>query len=172
MRPHTTALDRTRLSLWLVLAILVAAVDQATKRVVLAVFDVGDAISVTPFLNIVLWLNRGVAFGLLSEAGEWRHPFLLAVVLAAAVILVHLIRRAETEPLARLGYVLILGGAIGNVFDRMFLGAVVDWIDFHVAGRHWPAFNLADAAITVGAGVLIVTSFSPRKHRSEVGAKR
>ncbi len=142
---------------WLLLSLAIAAADQAAKRLMLATFEFGATVAITPFFNLVLGLNEGAAFGLLSDAGGWQRSVLLGVALGASVLLAYLIYRPDSERLARLSYSLILGGAIGNVVDRVLLGAVVDLLDFHLGDRHWPAFNLADAAITGGCALLAVS---------------
>ena len=140
---------------WMAVALIVAVADQVTKRIMLAQLAPGEAVAVTPFFNLVLGFNAGAAFGMLGQAGGWQRPVLLAVAIGAAAFLVHLIRRPDSKPLSRLSYSLILGGAIGNAIDRALRGAVVDWLDFHLVGWHWPGFNLADAAITVGVCALL-----------------
>jgi signal peptidase II len=136
---------------------LVLVLDQATKWAALAWLDPVQPIGVTPFFNLVLVWNPGISFGLLREAGAMG-PWLvtlLAVVISVALV-VWLAR--ETRLVARLALALILGGATGNIIDRLRFGAVVDFLDFHAFGYHWPAFNLADSAIVVGAAVLLLDS--------------
>lgn len=139
------------------LALAVLALDQATKWLALAHLDPYQPVAVTPFFNLVLVWNRGVSFGLFAGAGE-HGPWLLTLVAAAigAFLLVWLYR--ETRPVTRTALWLVLAGAVGNVIDRVRFGAVVDFLDFHAMGYHWPAFNVADSAIVVGAGLILLDS--------------
>ncbi len=146
----------TRFGLLYALAIVV--LDQATKWWILAdVMNPPTVIPVTPFFNLVLVWNRGVSFGILNQASAWVPWVLSAVALAICVGLFIWLRRVDGKLLATaLG--LVIGGALGNLVDRLRFGAVVDFLDVHAAGYHWPAFNVADAAITVGVGVLLIDS--------------
>jgi signal peptidase II len=141
---------------WLALAVLVALADQASKSAVSASLRIGGAREITGFFNLVLAHNRGAAFSFLSDAGGWQRMLFIGIaVLATAVIVVMLVRHSG-ERLFSAGLALILGGALGNLWDRIVLGYVVDFLDFHALGWHFWAFNLADSAITVGAGLLIL----------------
>ena len=148
----------------LALAVLVLVLDQASKWWILAeVMQLQRVIEVTSFFNLVLVWNRGVSFGLLdqdSEIGPW-----LLVALAAAIVaglLVWLRRAPGPWPILAVG--LIVGGAVGNAVDRVRFGAVLDFLDLHAAGYHWPAFNLADSAIVAGVAVLVIDGlFSGRQ---------
>ena len=142
------------MKLWLALAAGIVALDQLSKFAVLRLLA-GGGIEVTPFFNLVLVYNRGAAFSFLSNASGWQREFFIAIALIASVWIIWLLRRHPGETLFCLALSLILGGAVGNVIDRMWLGAVVDFLDFHAAGYHWPAFNVADSAITCGAALLI-----------------
>jgi signal peptidase II len=130
--------------------------DQISKWWILAeVMNPPRVIEITPFFNLVLVLNRGASFGMLGGGGAWAPWALLA--LAAAILTglgIWLARTPSRWVAAGLG--LVIGGAVGNVVDRLRYGAVIDFLDFHLAGFHWPAFNLADSAITVGVGILLV----------------
>ena len=143
------------MKLWLALAAGIVALDQLSKFAVLRLLA-GGGIEVTPFFNLVLVYNRGAAFSFLSNASGWQREFFIAIALIASVWIIWLLRRHPGETLFCLALSLILGGAVGNVIDRMWLGAVVDFLDFHAAGYHWPAFNVADSAITCGAALLIL----------------
>ncbi|HJW24416.1 MAG TPA: signal peptidase II [Rhodocyclaceae bacterium] len=140
---------------WLGLAGLVIVLDQITKQVVLGAFAPGEGREITPFFNLVLVYNRGAAFSFLAEAGGWQKWFFLALALAISAWIIGMLRRHAGERLLCLALSLILGGALGNVIDRVLYGAVVDFLDIHAAGWHWPAFNVADSAITVGAALLV-----------------
>ncbi len=150
----------------LALAALVIALDQATKWwILLSVMQPPRMIEITPFFNLVLTWNRGVSFGLFntgSVAGPWILSGLAIAVVA--LLVVWLSRAGGWFVIGALG--LIIGGALGNVIDRAVHRAVVDFLDFHWAGYHWPAFNVADSAITVGATMLVVDSlFSGRNQK-------
>jgi signal peptidase II len=142
---------------WYLLAAAVVALDQWTKALALRLLEHGEPVSVTGFFNLTLLYNRGAAFSLLSDAGGWQHWLFSGIaLLVAALISVWLYRlpaRARLEPLA---LALVLGGALGNLIDRLRFGHVVDFIQLHYRELYWPAFNLADSAITLGAGLLIL----------------
>ncbi|WP_425450433.1 signal peptidase II [Virgifigura deserti] len=149
------------------LAGLVMVLDQLTKWVILSqVMQPPRGIEVTPFFNLVLAWNRGISFSLLTNdtaAG----PFILAGMAGAIVLgLAWWLGRIDRRwPAVGIG--LVMGGALGNIIDRLRYGAVVDFLDFHLAGWHWPAFNLADAAITVGVGMLIVDGLFDKPERAK-----
>ncbi|MFM1891261.1 MAG: hypothetical protein RLZ44_338 [Pseudomonadota bacterium] len=150
--------------LWL--ALLVLVLDQASKFWVLAVFEPYDRVAVLPVFNLVLVFNEGAAFSFLSDAGGWQRYFFsaLAAVVALALI-VWLARLRRHERLLAVALALLLGGAVGNLIDRLWLGHVVDFLDFHWRGWHWPAFNLADSAITLGVALLLLDSLRSRRTR-------
>ncbi len=152
-----------RLAPWYALALVVAGLDQLTKYWVSASFDYGDVRPVTGFFNMVLTYNKGAAFSFLAAASGWQRGFFIVIALAAIAVIGVLLARHAGEKLFCGALALILGGALGNVIDRIVLGHVIDFLDFHAAGWHWPAFNLADSAITVGAALLIADSFRPRE---------
>lgn len=145
---------------WFVLAAAVVAADQCTKWLARTLLHPGERHAVTGFFNLVLAYNKGAAFSLFAGAQGWQTPLFAAIaLLAAAVISVLLLRAPPRRRLWCLGLALILGGALGNLIDRLRYGYVVDFLDFHVGAWHWPAFNAADSAITLGAGLLILESF-------------
>ncbi len=140
----------------LIPAAIIAVADQASKWwILLDVMNPPHALELTPFFNIVLTFNRGVSFGLLSSDSPWGQPLLIVLALGISVFLVLWLRRAESIFVAR-AIGLTLGGASGNVVDRLVHGGVVDFLDFHAFGAHWPAFNVADAAITSGVALLLL----------------
>lgn len=144
-----------RPEIWFALAALVIGGDQATKLWVLARFHFGEVLAITDFFNLVLVYNRGAAFSFLADAGGWQKWFFVVLALAISTWLIVLIRRHAQERLMPAALALVMGGALGNVIDRLRFGAVVDFLDFHLAGWHWPAFNVADSAITVGVALLL-----------------
>ena len=153
---------------WFLLAAAVVAVDQATKAMVLARFHVGEGVVVTPYFNLVLVYNKGAAFSFLSDAPGWQTPLLVGFAVIAIAIVAHLLWRSPHRRVLSAGLALILGGALGNVIDRLRFGQVVDSLDFHAGAWHWPAFNVADSAITVGAVLLILDGL--RKHERRARA--
>jgi signal peptidase II len=150
------------LHLGLVVAAVVVVLDQLTKWAILIWLE--RAMVLTPFFNLVLVWNRGVSFGMFdseSRVGPW---VLSGLAFAVVALLLGWLRRVD-DPLTATGLGLIIGGAIGNVIDRVRFGAVIDFLDFHALGWHWPAFNVADSAICVGALLLVVDGLlMPRRH--------
>jgi signal peptidase II len=144
---------------WLGVSAIVIVLDQLTKSWVASVFQLGDSVTITSFFNLVLAHNTGAAFSFLDGAGGWQRVFFIAIAVIASVVIVYLLRKPKNHSLMNVALALILGGAIGNVIDRVRLGHVVDFIQVHAAGYFWPAFNIADSAITVGAALLIWDSF-------------
>jgi len=144
-----------RFASWLGLAGAVVLLDQFTKLWVLGSFALHERLVVTSFFNLVLVYNPGASFSFLADAGGWQRWFFVALALVISVWLVVAIRRHAVERLLPAALALVLGGALGNVIDRLRFGAVVDFLDFHLAGWHWPAFNVADSAITVGVALLL-----------------
>ena len=142
--------------IWLAAAVFVA--DQLTKAVIVAAFRDGGSFAVTPFFTLLLTYNTGAAFSFLAGASGWQRWFFAGIACAAAIVIVLLLRRGGTK-LYSTGLALILGGALGNLIDRLLLGKVVDFLLFHYAEWSYPAFNVADSAICIGAGLIILDSF-------------
>ena len=149
--------------LWIGIAALIVLVDQFTKVLVLGSFQYGDSLRITSFFNLVRVHNLGAAFSFLSNAGGWQRWFFTGLGTMAALVMVWLLRAHAGQRLFCSAISFILGGAVGNVIDRLLHGYVVDFLDFHWAfldglfhGGHFPAFNVADCAITVGAGLLVL----------------
>jgi signal peptidase II len=140
---------------WLALSAAVMAADLATKAWVSSVFAAGDVRVIAPFLNLVLWHNPGAAFSFLAGAGGWQRWFFVGVTVAVCAVLLHLLRRNAGNRLLACAFALVIGGAAGNLWDRVTLGHVVDFIQLHAAGYYWPAFNVADSAITVGVALIL-----------------
>jgi signal peptidase II len=141
---------------WLGLAIGIILIDQLTKITIEQRFEFGDVKPVTGFFNVVLAYNKGAAFSFLASASGWQGGFLIAIAIAASVFILYLLARHGHQRLFALALAMILGGALGNVIDRIVYGHVIDFLDFHWGDWHWPAFNLADSAIVGGAALLIV----------------
>ena len=153
---------RRALTIALAVAAVLVIADQWTKLAISSNLRYGESVSITSFFNLVLVYNRGAAFSFLSDAGGWQRVFFIGITSAAIIVLTWLIAKHHEEKLFRWGLTLILGGAIGNLIDRIAYGHVIDFLDFHFAGWHFWAFNVADSAITVGAALLILDSFRPR----------
>ena len=147
---------------WFALAAAIVVADQAAKAAVLGGFVPGERRVLTGFFNLVLVFNKGAAFSFLADAPGWQTPLFVVFSLVAAVIVSVLLFRSP-QAMFCAGLALILGGALGNVIDRLRFGQVVDFLDFHAFGWHWPAFNAADSAITVGAALLILEGFFHEK---------
>ena len=141
---------------WLGLALLILIADQFTKVLILGYYKLGDATYVTSFFNVVRVHNAGAAFSFLANAGGWQRWFFTGIGIAAAIFIIWMLKSHPGQKLFSFALASILGGAIGNVIDRTLYGYVVDFLDFHVAGWHFPAFNVADAAISIGAVCLIL----------------
>ena len=156
---------------WLAIAALIVVADQVTKYAVVQYFAVNNTVAVTSFLNLLLVYNPGAAFSFLSDAAGWQRWFFVAIALIASAWIVYLLRQYPNQRLFALALSLVLAGAVGNVIDRILFGAVVDFLDFHAYGWHWPAFNVADSAITCGALLLIWDAVRP-KAREEGGGMR
>jgi signal peptidase II len=155
---------------WFLAAAAVIAVDRLSKWAALAWLRPGDALELTGFFNLVLVFNRGAAFSFLASAPGWQTPFFVTVALVASAIVSWMLWRDPARRLLCAGLALILGGALGNLWDRLAYGHVVDFLDFHAAGWHWPAFNVADSAISVGAAILIADSLFHREAPGGRGA--
>ncbi|HRK55899.1 MAG TPA: signal peptidase II [Burkholderiaceae bacterium] len=154
MKPLKTPALRPLLP-WLALAALIVLADQASKIAVLRSFALGEVMALTSWFNLTLTYNPGAAFSFLANAGGWQKYFFILMGLAASLVIIVLLSKHHSQRRFATALALIMGGAIGNVIDRIAYGHVVDFIDWHYAGWHWPAFNLADSAI-VGGAVLMV----------------
>jgi signal peptidase II len=144
------------LVMWLSIALVVIVIDQFTKTLILQYFLHGDSLHVTSFFNIVRVHNSGAAFSFLAGASGWQRWFFIGLGIVVSGFIVWMLRTQGHQKLFAWSLSLILGGAVGNVVDRMLHGYVVDFLDFHWAGWHFPAFNVADSAISVGAALLIL----------------
>jgi signal peptidase II len=144
---------------WLWLAALIAVLDQATKWVADAWLAPYTPVPLVPSLNLTLMYNEGAAFSFLAGAGGWQRWFFAGLATAVTIALgVWLHRLKATERMTAIGIALVMGGAVGNLIDRMLTGRVVDFIDVYYADWHWPAFNLADSAITLGVALLLIAT--------------
>lgn len=153
---------------WYLTALVVLLLDQISKHWVEAVFHYGETKVFTSFFNFTLLYNPGAAFSFLADAGGWQRWFFTLVAVVASTLFITMIyRNARTNPREAFAIAFILGGALGNLYDRIFLGHVVDFIVFHYQDKFFPAFNLADSAITLGAAVLILDIFIGKRDKQE-----
>ncbi|WP_338860698.1 signal peptidase II [Mycetohabitans rhizoxinica] len=141
---------------WLGISLIVILLDQLSKIAVSRLFVYGDPHPVAPCFNLMLVYNRGAAFSFLATAGGWQRWAFTALGIVAALVIAWLLKRHSGQKLFCTALALILGGALGNVIDRLVHGHVIDFVDFHVGGWHWPAFNIADSGITIGAVLLVL----------------
>ena len=141
---------------WLALALVILIADQLTKTLILGHYRLGDSTVVTGFFNIVRAHNPGAAFSFLAGASGWQRWFFTAIGVVATLVILWMLKAHAGQKLFSFALACILGGAVGNVVDRMMHGYVIDFLDFHWAGWHFPAFNIADSGITIGAACLIL----------------
>jgi signal peptidase II len=141
---------------WLCIAALVVLVDQLTKIMITQMFSYGQSKPVTSFFNLVLAYNKGAAFSFLAAEAGWQRYLFSGIAVAAAAFIIYLLKRHAGQRLFCWALALVLGGAVGNLIDRIAYGHVIDFLDVHVAGWHWPAFNIADSAICIGAAMFII----------------
>lgn len=144
---------------WLGLSAIVIVLDLYTKHVIQQSFVYGEHLPVTGFFDLVRYHNTGAAFSFLADAGGWQHGFFTAVSTLASAVMVYLLVKHPEKKLFCFGLALVLGGALGNLYDRLTLGYVVDFLLFYYQQWAWPAFNVADSAICVGVGLLMLDSF-------------
>ena len=141
---------------WLGIALLILVLDQLSKVAILLYYQLGESTYLTEWLNLVRVHNSGAAFSFLAGAGGWQRWFFVGIGAAATVFMIHLMRAHAGQKLFCLALACIMGGAVGNVVDRLVHGYVVDMVDFHIGHWHFPAFNLADSAITLGVILLLL----------------
>jgi len=159
-----TSVQRTHPAAWLWLSLVVVVLDQATKFLVTRFFELYERVEVLPVLDFTLLHNTGAAFSLLAGASGWQRWFFIALAGVVSVLLVAWIwRTPRGDKLLPLALSLVLGGAVGNVIDRVVHGYVVDFIHAHWGGAYFPAFNIADSAITIGAVLLILDAFREKR---------
>ncbi|BAV33240.1 lipoprotein signal peptidase [Sulfuricaulis limicola] len=154
------------------IAVVVLVFDQLTKYLAADYLARHGEIHLAPFLSFVLVHNTGAAFGFLSSAGGWQNIFFIVVAMAACVFILWMGRRLSTQDrLLAAGLMLVLGGALGNLVDRLIHGYVIDFIDVYYGTWHWPAFNIADSAITIGAGMLLLDALGSNSGKRHISAK-
>ena len=152
-------LNTTPIYRWLIISAVVIAFDLYTKHLIQNAFQYGEHLTITSFFDIVRYHNEGAAFSFLANAGGWQKWFFTTISFVASAVMLYLMRKHQTEKLFCVALALVLGGAIGNLYDRVTLGYVVDFLFFHIDQHYWPAFNVADSAICVGVGLLFLDSF-------------
>lgn len=148
---------------WFVISAVIVALDLYTKSMVQKAFAYGEHFTVTSFFDLVRYHNEGAAFSFLANAGGWQKWFFTVVTLFAAIVITYMLIKHHADKLFSGGLALVLGGALGNLYDRLTLGYVVDFLYFHIDDLYWPAFNVADSAICVGVGLLLLDSFKKEK---------
>lgn len=145
--------------LWLGIALIVVLLDQASKIMMSQYLLYGQSEAVTRYFNLVMVYNKGAAFSFLSDQPGWQRYFFTAVSVIASLFILWMLRRNPTQRMFCWALASILGGAVGNLIDRIAYGHVIDFLDFHIGGWHWPAFNVADSAITLGAILFVLDEF-------------
>lgn len=162
--------DKPDTLIWLILAAAIVVADQVTKLLIQRTLADLHAIEVTSFFQLVLAYNKGAAFSFLSDQEGWQRGFFIAIATGASIFILLLLRKHRDDLRFCLALSLILGGAVGNLIDRVLIGAVVDFLYFHVGEYYWPAFNVADTAISCGAGLLIWNAFRKKSQspRAEI----
>ena len=155
---------------WLLLSAIVVALDQITKYLIVALLPFGDRLNVTPFFDLVFVFNTGAAFSFLADHSGWQRWFFIALAVAISGWLIRLMQQNAKDTILCAACSLILGGAIGNVIDRIIQGAVIDFLYLYLGQYGWPAFNIADSAITLGAMLMVWAEW--RKSRKDQHAKR
>jgi len=147
---------------WLSISAIVIALDLYTKQLIQQAFQFGEQLKITSFFDVVHFHNEGAAFGFLNDAGGWQKWFFASISIVAATVIIYLLKKHNNEKLFCFGLALILGGALGNLYDRVTLGYVVDFLSFHLNDNYFPAFNVADSAISVGVSILLLDSFKSK----------
>ena len=143
---------------WLAFSAIVIAIDVYTKHLIQQAFQYGEHVQITSFFDLVRYHNEGAAFSFLANQGGWQHFFFTAIAVVASAVMIYLLRKHAEQKLFCFAIALVLGGALGNLYDRLTLGYVVDFLFFHYQSYYWPAFNVADSAITVGVVLLCLDS--------------
>lgn len=151
----------------LIISALILALDQITKTIAVSAFA-GKVIDVLPFFNLVLVWNRGISFGLFNEHSAYGAYLLIGLALIIVAFFVAWLRKTDHKPL-QIAICIVIAGALGNVIDRVLYGAVVDFLDFHAFGYHWPAFNIADSAVVLGIAFILADSifFEPKREKKD-----
>ncbi|TVO78346.1 signal peptidase II [Sedimenticola selenatireducens] len=152
---------------WLWFSLLIIVLDQVTKQLIEASFMVYETLSVLPFFNLTLAYNEGAAFSFLSDQGGWQRWFFALMASVVTIVLVVWLSRLRGEKVLALSLALVIGGAVGNLIDRLLFGHVIDFLDFFYGQYHWPAFNVADIAISIGVALLFIDALLGREVRAD-----
>ena len=153
---------------WLWLTVILFIIDQVTKQWVAQSFDYRESLAVMPFFNLTYVHNPGAAFSFLADQPGWQRWFFTAIAsIASIVFLVWMAKTPKANKVLGIGFALMLSGALGNLTDRVLFGYVIDFLDFYVGQSHWPAFNVADSAIFIGAALMIIDSFTADKENDK-----
>ena len=170
MRANTDTMREFTMLKWLGLSLLAVVLDQVSKLAVSGSMQLYQSIKIMPYFNLTYVHNTGAAFSFLSEAGGWQRWFFAALaVIISAIMVVWLAKLKQHETLLAVALSLVLGGAIGNLIDRLAYGYVIDFLDVYYQSRHWPAFNIADSAITLGVVLMLLESFGLGKSEDAAG---
>lgn len=149
--------------IWLWLSALVIIIDQITKRIVDTTMQLYQSIELIPYFQLTYMRNQGAAFSFLSGAGGWQRWFFIALAVIASVFICFWLKKLNrSQRWEAIAWSLVLGGALGNLIDRILYGYVIDFLDVYIGDWHWPAFNVADSAITLGVAMLLLDSFKPQ----------
>jgi len=146
------------------MSILILVLDQVTKLLIASYIPYESYILISSFFKLVNFHNSGAAFSFLHDSGGWQRYFLIFVTIIAIVWIIFMLMKIKNKPIISFGLIFILGGALGNLIDRIRLGYVIDFIYFHIDSWYWPAFNIADSAICLGAGLLVYDMYKRRGH--------
>jgi len=146
----------TGLLLWLGIAVIVVLLDQVSKITMSRLLVYGQSELITPYFNLVMVYNQGAAFSFLANSGGWQRWFFSGLAMVVSLGIIWMLHKNSGQRLFCWALTLILGGAVGNLIDRLLYGHVIDFLDFHIGTLHWPAFNVADSAITVGAALFVL----------------
>lgn len=158
-RKNAGSVMTSGLMMWLGIAAIVVLLDQLSKITLSRLLAYGQSEYITSFFNLVMVYNKGAAFSFLADQQGWQRYFFAGISFAASLLIIWMLRRNPSQKLFCSALSLILGGAIGNLIDRLAYGHVIDFLDVHIAGWHWPAFNVADGAITIGAVLFVLDEF-------------
>jgi signal peptidase II len=158
-RKNAGSAGASGMTLWLGVAAIVVLLDQLSKITLSKLIAYGQSEQITSFFNLVMVYNKGAAFSFLADQLGWQRYLFAGISAAASLLIIWMLKRHAAQRLFCSALALILGGAIGNLIDRIAYGHVIDFLDVHVYGWHWPAFNIADSAITIGAVLFILDEF-------------
>lgn len=153
---------------WIWLAVVMLIADQVSKQMVVAMMDYRESIAVMPYFNLTYVHNPGAAFSFLADQGGWQRWFFTAIAFSVSIALVvWLAKTPKKDKFISIAFSLILSGAVGNLIDRFMFSYVIDFLDFYIGNNHWPAFNIADSAIFIGAAMMLIESFKGNDNQDD-----